>query len=78
METKQPDPEYNRTTLCPLCEGKGRFNDFLCQQCNGHGWVEPLDSVCMHDFVEVGAPTGCVHKYRCTKCARVRYIDSSD
>ncbi len=85
MKKKKKEGKY----LCPVCKGfggwiltedaygKGRHFQAFCSQCNGWGWVDKEDKVCVHEMVEVRATTDCQHWYKCKKCGRERYVDSS-
>lgn len=89
MKYVRPDPED--LVECPVCNGHGKGNlelnaygpgrhfQWSCSQCTGWGWVlkGSPDALCVHvdgPRVNVG---NCLNNYTCTKCGRVKQIDSS-
>ena len=85
---------------CPVCKGYGMWNLTIdaygkgrhfqqgCFQCNGHGWVEEEDRMCIHEWTELTPKEAgargvkhwgmCWHVYECIKCKQTRSVDSSD
>ena len=84
-----PKDGYPDTFLCPVCNGfggwilehdaygKGEHFYGSCSQCNGWGWVDKEDRNCIHEMIETKSTFNCQHWYKCKKCGKERYIDSS-
>lgn len=81
---------YGRWHLRLNAYGSGRHFDASCSQCNGWGFVDAdsTDATCIHNDKElsqqecrdldIGHWGMCWHVYCCTKCGRIRSVDSSD
>lgn len=70
---------YNLHDKENTAENRHRYAHFRasCSQCNGYGWVSPLNTKCIHSWERTIKTGNCLHIFKCSKCNASQEIDSS-